>query len=519
MARIRIILRSIGIGPGLEYLRRDDRDLATGKEQGRVKIDGYGRAVAFSPDGKTLAVSAAKDDKAFVQLFDPVTRTAGTRYALTTPPERLAFSPTGKLIACSNDEFPGRGLDPRTGRVIRDIRTVGADERAAVTPGGRWFWGWDIATGRDRDDQPFDFAPPQESWRWFNRLVAAPDGRPVGAVTLNGVALWDTSDGRFIRYPNDKERWDETIAFSADGRTRVAADHREGRFHFFDARTDGERRMLQLACYDFTPDELIDLDIFTQKIVWLFIDLRWAVTAVCDEVKTTRLLIRDLSGAEPERRLSFSGKVCGWAWPNAVVWVPNVEGTGLAVISAVTGRTRVRLTGEIRWNDPLALSSDGRLLAVFSKETARVDVRETATGRTVATVRTGPVRGMAIAPDSRRLVTAGASGFRVWDLATGEERTAHSSRWRAADQITPGASTWSSRPTAKRPSRMRPTEPVSSGISVRSRRNASRPQPVARTGMGGGPICSGPMPGPLMPHCGGSPKRRRARWSGSSPRG
>jgi WD40 repeat protein len=425
-------------------------DLATGKEQGRFQLEGLAQAAAFAPDGKTVALSEWGDKKGIIRLVDPVTSKERTRYELEEKdiPARLALSPNGKRIACFYDEFEYAILDTSTGRLrrylsSRDFRKeFDTDLRMWIGTGDHQFWVYEVATNRTRHELPGDFAPSNHS-EYVPRFVAAPDGRSVVVVCCYGSTdwsgYWDTVDGRPIHGPDKNGHWYDTISFSADGRTRIAKDD-EGYLRYFDVRTGAERRKIRLAFDEHNPENLPP-GFLPEKDVWVSPDLRWLVTSLYipesppDTRQTTRLLIHDLSGSGPPRKVSFSGSVHAWAWPNIVAWVRNEYESSLVLISSRTGHIQARFPAEVSQGRRHAFSADCRLVAVLDATKDQVEVYESATGRVIATIRTGQVEDMALTADNRRLLTAGKTGFRVWDLVSTQERMACSNRKLPADAI------------------------------------------------------------------------------------
>jgi hypothetical protein len=229
--------------------------------------------------------------------------------------------------------------------------------------------------------------------------------------------------------PQSGVDWGSQLVFSPDGETLAVADHK-GILRYIDASTGAERRIIRNAFPWAHQDGIAGI-----TSVWISRDLQRAATAV--RLGTTQMLIRSLPEGDQLRRVAFDGEVCAWSWPNLVVWVQKARGVGLALVSAVTGRVRVRIPGYYARYTPVVFSPDGRLLATLTEGYQEVTVRETATGRSIVTLPTRRVRSIAIAPDDRTLVATGESGLQVWDLATGKQRTQRSTREPGLGEIKP----------------------------------------------------------------------------------
>ena len=410
-------------------------DLPTGKERDGIATTDRVTVVAFSPDSETLAVGERTEDrKGIIRLLDPATRKERARYELDSALSELSFSPDGKTIACVLWSRVGVLIDTGTARVTRcpnsylRAAVFSPDGKTLVGPGNGYLRVWDAVTGRERHDHPAEIVP------WADddlNLAVSPNARvQVASRRDRVIRLWDPSDGRLIRQLEIKGgSRGAQLAFATDGETVVAADD-QGVLQYLDARTGAERRTVRLEFPEVLPNQERG---HTTRDVWVSPDLRRAVTSSRGEV--TRLLIRDLAEGGSVRSVVFNGEVCAWAWPHVAVRVPKDRGTGLAIVSAMTGRTRLRFPGFVPVGGPVAFSPDGRLLAVPEEGYTQVVVRETATGRAVATLSTGRARGLAFTPDNRTLLTAGPAGLRVWDLATGAERIPRSGRERAPDEI------------------------------------------------------------------------------------
>ncbi len=217
-------------------------DVATGKQllrfqAGRV----WAGQLAFSPDGKTLAVGAWNR----IRLYD----TASGKEVLPFGPFvghedtvwQFAFSPDGGTLASLGDKDDWLLLwDPVTGKEVRQLDLVGADAIAyspdgkAVAAAGKGgvVRAWEPATGKvlrnwSRDGQNFRAI----TFSAENHLLAVGERE-------NDLVLWDVTTGearwrRRVRYSTDGPR------FSSDGRALVYADDR-GPVHIWEAESGRE---------------------------------------------------------------------------------------------------------------------------------------------------------------------------------------------------------------------------------------------------------------------------------------
>ncbi len=160
------------------------------------------RSIAYSPDGRTIA--SAGSDRA-VRLWEAAT---GRAIGEPFPPFRsglshLAFSPDGKLLAAVGQDAPKAGDDPN------------ALDQVVV---------WDAATRKV-------VATPKGHAKAVFFVEFAPDGQTMatagGLKDQSGeVKLWDTATWAERATLGGFRSWVGAVAFAPDGKTLVAsADH------------------------------------------------------------------------------------------------------------------------------------------------------------------------------------------------------------------------------------------------------------------------------------------------------
>jgi len=356
-------------------------DAATGKERLHLKGQDYaGMAVAFSPDGKTLA---SADAGGTVVLWDPVKGTERLRLRMPGGVGHLAFSADGRTLAGSYGM--AHLWDVASGR---ELATTAAAHKGAVTqvlfaPGGRTLVTasddgtvrlWDPATGRQR-------RALQGHGEWVRAIALSGDGRTLASLGLGDrVRLWDLASGKPLR------RWrghgggggDRSLAFALDGKTLASWGDDDWKLCVREVATGKEfiNRQPHLSGLTDIPAGGIEHD------------------------------------RERERR----------AFRYHAAFTP--DGNGLVVVSDALGHIVDVATGAERFTMPgwsrveaLALSPDGRILAVAAEEKA-VRLVELVSGKEVLRIEwPGTVNAVAFSPDGTRV--AAAAGEVVWARGLG----------------------------------------------------------------------------------------------------
>lgn len=188
---------------------------------------GFAKQVAFSPDGKTLAVAvqaASLQDKfKGIRLIDvesgKVNQELADAFAF---PLNLAFSPDGRSLAVGLS--PGRIPEAEGQKIPGHVKV------------------WDLQTGKTSQV----FGGSHDSW--YPAVAFSPDGKTiaggtsgsrvttkVGNYSLAAINLWDAESGKLLWHKEVQRYCTECIAFSPDGKTIASVDG-EG-LKLFDSKT------------------------------------------------------------------------------------------------------------------------------------------------------------------------------------------------------------------------------------------------------------------------------------------
>jgi RNA polymerase sigma factor (sigma-70 family) len=429
-------------------------DLASGRELPRLTVERAYR-LAFSPDGKTLAVGGG----AAVRLWDvasgkerrPLEGHQGGTYA-------VAFAPDGKLLASSGQVLDRtvRLWDVATGREVRRLEghkhmvyavAFSPDGKVLATGDGSLsavIRLWDVASGKELRRWEGPHSP-------IDRLSFSPDGKKLATAGCweRVVRLWDTQIGREVSPFPRHEGAVAAVAFAPDGKA-VLTGCADGDLRLWDAATGALRRRLRghrgpVAAVAFAPDgrRLASGARDKQGVrLWDAASGKELGRLAADQSDVTCVAFSPdgklLAAGSGIQEMSLPG---GAQMPDCAVRLWDAaSGKELRGLPLARGRV-----------GSVAFSRDGRILAAAGPDDQTIQLWDPATGQKLLTLRSpadprtprGMIEGVtavAFSPDGRSLVAVNryrwASNLhptateadrevrmvRVWEVATWTER-------------------------------------------------------------------------------------------------
>ena len=419
-------------------------DLGTSQRPGSpMDMNGPAGSVAFSPDGKTLAVGTAVitfnggSASSPAQLGDVATRqqisTLNTSSNYSDSVGSVAFSPDGKTLALGGVHrgFPGAAAwlwNTAAGHLISGPLTTGGGviSSVAFSPDGKTLaaggddgngkatvWLWNTATGHQIG------APLTTGGNLISSVAFSPDGQILATGGSDGTArLWNAATGQQVSNPLTSGGGPVTsVAFSPDGKTLASGDE-DGQAQLWDvgvavnalAGTPAPGVPSGTRAVAFAPDGKTIATSADGSV-----QLRDVVTG-----KQTGTLPVIGGGPAGSIAVSPNGEAVAGSTGLVSLVSGSLSGRPALLWDAATGRQVAAIPSDSSASlminaDTVAFSPDGKILAVGGESTTglgAVWLWNAATGRQIGSVVTpailnGGVTSVAFSPDGDTLVAGG----------------------------------------------------------------------------------------------------------------
>ncbi|MEG4227076.1 NB-ARC domain-containing protein [Microcoleus sp. N9_B2] len=372
-----------------------------------AEVLGSGLSVAFSPDGKLLAMGDTNGEIHLWQM--PEVRLLRTSKEYGSIVLSAAFSPDGKTLATGGSNGTIRCWDVSSWSIRQILQGNHSSVLGvAFSPDGKMlasgigdgtvrFWDW--SNGRCLLTLP---AYKSQAWS----IAFSPPGKILASGGDDGILkLWDVATGQCLKMFESDSRQIRSVAFSLDGKTVACGGH-DALIRIWDISTDrvvsicsGHSRIVVSVA--FSPDGQI--------------------LASCSEDSTVRLW--EVASGECLKTLQkHTSRVSAVAFnPDGKTLASTGEDCTVRLWDVKTGHCLKTVLGQSNPVNSVVFSPDGQTLASSDRAVRLWNIKTGKCFKSIQDGRTNRLKSIAFSLNGDLL----ASGFsdtrvRLWDTAIGE---------------------------------------------------------------------------------------------------
>ncbi len=260
------ILAMGGFFPGLKIW-----DAVKGRELREIATESdVTLSVAFSPDGKVIASTAAGNNQSFVELWDATTgQKLRTLRGHTDRVLAVAYTPDGRALVTGSMDTTVKVWDAATGAELRSLTghpggvwsiAISRDGRLLATGGyDNKIKIWDLVKGKRLHTLEGHSAN-------ITSLAFSVDGKIVASGSVDATArIWETDKGKLIQILKGHTRSVGAVAFGPDGQILATGGTFDGSIKLWDTKSWREIRALStddpggLHAVIFNPDGICSI--------------------------------------------------------------------------------------------------------------------------------------------------------------------------------------------------------------------------------------------------------------------